>query len=312
MDQKCINSIIKCLIQSDMSDLNFRKVTIRPIRYKIGEEGLEEKVFISDTLAFDKFQISDAWVVGNILIFTVFDGYLENKYHLTEGETFRKHYECLPESTSIEKITKNCYRIMKIIRNAIQHNISNVKYDSGKYDIEYYYKNTLYRLQISSNGISCLYTIIMNIVQEQIREIGKKYTTAGHYEGIIYSLYTEMNSEIVRLSDDIDGELLTIPDGLKLRMNVRYLIENPQIVMENENTITFFHVENNFTTDESDSQYCYSQDYIYKNYILPQEIGKIVLEEEKTFDKRTKGQKICFYKKSLEDKWKIHPAIPFS
>lgn len=32
-----------------------------------------------------------------LLLFTVFDGYLENKYRLIEGESFRKHYEALPE-----------------------------------------------------------------------------------------------------------------------------------------------------------------------------------------------------------------------
>ena len=307
MDQKCINSIVKCIMQSDMSDLDFREVTIRPVRYEVDEEGNEvHRVYgtFCDTL-FGKSAMSDAWVVGNLLLFTVFDGYLENKFQLIEGESFRKHYEGLPENTSMEKIVKNCYRIMKIIRNGIQHNMSNVNYESGSYDINYCHRSVSYILKISRNGIKCLYTIIMNTILDQIKGISTKYMTTGHYEGIIYSLYTEMINEITQLSDDIGTELLIVPNELKIRATVRYPIENPCVVTEDETTITFSHMENNMVADENNNQYYYSQDYTYKDYLLPQEIGVITWGEGETFFERTKGAKICFDKKYLEDRWKM-------
>lgn len=307
MDQKCINSIVKCIMQSDMSDLDFREVTIRPVRYEINEEGTEvPTVFcaFNDTF-FGISAMSDAWVAGNLLLFTVFDGYLENKYQLIEGASYRKHYEGLPENTSIEKIVKNCYSIMKVIRNGIQHNMSNVNYNSSNYDINYCHRNVSYILKISKNGIKCLYSIIMNTIQEKIKGISTKYMTTGHYEGIIYSLYMEMINELTQFSDDIDRNLLIIPNELMLRATVRYPIENPRVVTEDETTITFSHMENNMVTDENNYQYYYSQDYTYKDYLLPQEIGTITWGRGESFSEQTKGAKICFDKKFLEDKWKI-------
>ena len=97
-------------------------------------------------------------------------------------------------------------------------------------------------------------------------------------------------------------ELLT---ELKIRATVRYPIENPHVVTEDEKTITFSHMENNMVADENNNQYYYSQDYTYKDYLLPQEIGVITWGEGETFFERTKGAKICFDKKYLEDKWKM-------
>lgn len=307
MDQKCINSIVECIMQSDMSDIDFREVKIRPVRYKLDEEGNEVAMVYDsfcDTL-LEKSAMSDAWVAGNLLLFTVFDGYLENKYQLIEGESFRKHYEALPENTSMEKIVKNCYRIMKIIRNGIQHNMSNVNCNSDNYDINYYHRSVSYILKISRNGIKYLYTIIMNTILEQIMGISTKYMTTGHFEGIIYSWYTEMLNEITQFSDDINTELLIVPNELKIRSTVRYPIENPHVVAEDETTITFSHMENNMVPDENNNQYYYSQDYTYKDYLLPQEIGVITWGEGETFSERIKEAKICFYKKNLEEKWKM-------
>lgn len=307
MDQQCINSIVKCIMQSDMSELNIRQVVTNPISVKRDgeEEYYESRIFVKDGF-FGKSAMSDAWIAGNLLVFTAFNGYLENKYQLKEGASFRKHYDNLPENTDIEKIIKNCYRIMKIIRNAIQHNLSNVKYNSGNYDINYCHKNSTYKLNINKNAISCLYTIVVNIIREGIRGIPDEYMTDGHYEGIIYSLYSEMNKGIGILSDDIGTKLLSISGGLQIRMIVRYPIKNPCIIAEDEKTITFSHIENNGIADENDKDYCYSQDYIYKDYLLPQEIGTIVWGKGELFMERIKGATICFKKEDLIDKWKMH------
>lgn len=145
----------------------------------------------------------------------------------------------------------------------------------------------------------------MNTILDQIKGISTKYMTAGHYEGIIYSLYTEMINGIIQFSDDIGTKLLIVPNELKIRATVRYSIENPRVVTEDETTITFSHMENNMVADENNNQYYYSQDYTYKDYLLPQEIGVITWGEEETFFERTKGAKISFDKKYLEDKWKM-------
>lgn len=307
MDQQCIDSIINVISKSNMADLDFVNTDINPITCEIDEDG-NEKHTVQKTCyvyAYGKAELSEAWVAGNLLLFTVFDGYLENTYHLTEGATFREHYNNLPENTLIEIITKNCYRIFKIIRNGIQHNLSNVNYNAGSYNIKYSYRNTSFALQISKNGVRNLYTLIMDIIKGRIEGVYGKYRTSGHYDGIMYTLYTDMLKEIIQMSDDIGTNLLIVPKGLKLRRFVRYPVENPTILEEDDTHIIFRHRENNGTDDESSNQYHYSTDYIYKDYLLPQEIGVITKGIGNSFQERMKSATIRFEKGCLEDKWNL-------
>lgn len=307
MDQQCIDSIINVISKSNMADLDFINTEIIPIICEIDEEGNElHTIQIScyDCM-YSKAELSEAWVAGNLLLFTVFDGYLENIYHLTEGASFREHYNNLPDNTPIEIIEKNCYRVFKVIRNGIQHNLSNVNYNAGSYNINYCHRNTPYTLQISKNGVRYLYTLIMNIIKGQIEGMYGKYRTSGHYDGIMYSLYTDMIKEITQISDDIGTSLSVIPSGLKLRTFVRYPVENPTILEEDDTSIIFHHIENNGTDDESSNQYNYSTDYIYKDYLLPQEIGVITKGKGDSVQERMKSATIRFEKNCIEDKWKL-------
>lgn len=307
MDQECINSIINCIMQSNMSDLDFHKMLIRPIICSIDENGNEVhtvQMELYDAM-YRKSPLSEAWVAENLLLFTIFDGYLENKYSLIEGVSFRKHYDALPENTPIERISKNCYRIIKIIRNGIQHNMSNVTYNSENYNINYRHGNTLYELKISKKGVRNLYTLIMNIIQEKIMGTYGKYRTLGHYDGIMCTLYAEMVMEITQISDDIEPSLLPISVEPKLRVGGRYPVENPRIINEDDISITFFHIENNNTDDENSSQYYYSTDYRYEQFLLPQEIGVITKGEGDSLQERIKSATITFDKTCLVDKWKM-------
>lgn len=299
MDKECINSIIKFIKQSNKFDL----INIRPMMIK--SDGTFKTNMNFCEIMFNKSSLSEALFAGSFL-FTIFDGYLENKYSLEKGASFIKHYNGLPENTDIEKISKNCYRIMKIIRNGIQHSISNVTYsDSDDYNINYHYRRTSYKLNISKEGVKCLYTLIMNIIQEKIMGIDKKYMTQGHYIGIMNTLHNNMINEIKVISDDIEGDLLCISDELFLRKFVRYPVNNPNIVHEDDQSITFLHIENNPTDDEKSNEYVYSTDYKYKDFLLPQEIGKITKGNGKSFLERNKSATIRFYKYDLECKWKM-------
>lgn len=289
----CINAIIKFIKQSDMTDLSIKSVEIRPIRYKEKkneEADYTENIYISDTMFFNKSSLSEAWVAGNLLLFTVFDGYLENKNDLDEGDSFRKHYYKLPENTNLERISKNSYRIIKIIRNAIQHNLSSVNFDKGNYEISYKYKDTQYELFLSSIGVQNLYTLIMNIIQEKVSGIRGKYHTDGHYEGIICTQYSELLKGIKQISDDIKGALIDVSCSNKLRAEVRFPVENPIIVEEDEKNIIFEHIQNNYND--------YSTDYIYKGFLIPEEIGVITRDKDKLL--------ITFKKTQLENKWKMN------
>lgn len=93
---KYVNSIVDMI---ELSNLRLRSVEIRPVCYD-DDTSLKSTVSIihSDILG-ERFQdCVNTDLVANLLIFTAFDGFGENKYSLPEGESFKRHYEILPES----------------------------------------------------------------------------------------------------------------------------------------------------------------------------------------------------------------------
>ncbi len=310
-----IASIVKVIKQSDMADLNLISIEERPVTVVTDEQGREihnTHLYLTDYIGRGKAPLSEAWVAGNIMLFTVYDGYLENKYGLTEGASFRNHYDNLPQSSNIEIIEKDCYRILKIIRNAIQHNLSSVVFNSGAYTVSYIFKNTNFNLKISSGAMRFLYSLVLNIINNNIDGIYQKYRTDGHYTGLINSMYAEVRAGITQLSDDISGNLignvhvLGCYDDKHLRTTVRYPIENPTIISDDENAVIFKHIENNGTDDENDVDYRYATDYVYKDYLLPQEMGSITRKESGNLQERLSGGIIKFLKSDINDSWKMN------
>jgi len=283
------------------------KVEMREVK-NIGGENII-KMVAKDGVEYQDEKILmniDRWAEKNLLLFTEFDRFLEDKYKLKEGVSFKKHYENIPENKFSDKISKNCYRILRVIRNSIQHNIGSVNYNYKMININYCYNNILYKLQISKNGMTSLYTLIMNIMEEKIMDIPEKYRTCGHYEAILNTQYFDVIDEISEFSDDIGSKReFDKAEGLKLRAETRYVIEKPEIYFEDDTTIVFKHIEFNNTDNEEDEQYYFSSDYIYKNYILPQEIGKITKGKGNTFLERKKSATISFEKTCLQNKWKM-------
>lgn len=277
MNKAYIDSILRVVLESNMAELNIRSVSLRPITCSIedGKEVHTVEIHLSDVIGFSRAKLSEAWVASNLLLFTVFDGYLENQYSLTEGVSFKNHYLQLPSNDDIEKIQKDCYRIMKLLRNAAQHNLSGIQYNEGSYVVSYGFRGTDYRLKISKRGMDCLYTILINIMHQKISGLCKQFLTKGHFNGIIRKLYEEMCSEIECMEDDIGVWSAVIISGLKLEYAVRYPVINPLIIEENEKRI-FKHIANKAGVNKTGETVYYPTDYVYKNYIFPQEIGKIV------------------------------------
>ena len=114
-----------------------------------------------------------------------------------------------------------------------------------------------------------------------------------------------MVREISQLSDDIPGTLISISGVTELRAIVRYPVENPCLYSSDNDSITFFHIENNCTDDENSSQYYYSTDYSYDGYLLPQEIGTITRGTGNSLQERINNSTIRFEKKDMTEKWKI-------
>ncbi len=318
MDSKYVTSLTNIIKKSDMSDLNLRPVEVDLAAF-LPDGTRQTSMTFFTSFANSKAALSDAWIAGNILLFTAYDGYLEQKYGLLEGDSFHNHYEGLPESTTTQIIEKNCYRLMKIIRNAIQHNLSSVMY-SGAYDISYNFRGTDFKLQISSSGMDHLYSALICIMDGRIYGSTNKLNTEGHFEGLLLYHYREVDKWLNLINDEMGSDLIPLPELLPpvLKLARRYYVDKPVIVNESDKCVTFKKWDAG--SDE------YSSDYRYGDYVLPEEIGSVGMtkeldeadkkfvdkliaegkysDEKITQDSERMRSTISFCKKDLE-RWKI-------
>ena len=180
-------------------------------------------------------------------------------------------------------------------------------HDKNGYFIDYTNRSTHYKLKISAQGIRYLYTLVVYIIQNRIDGLGKEWSTIGHYEGILSELYNLLLREIQELNDEIgQNDLHNLSDAICVRAIVRYPVINPTIIEENGEFVVFAHIENNGTDDENSPKYCYSTDYIYGEFLLPQEIGVITKGEGKIFSERMENATIKFRKQDCcIARWKL-------
>ncbi len=155
-----------------------------------------------------------------------------------------------------------------------------------------------------------LYTIILNLIDEEINGLLSKYSSKGHYIGIMNTMYSKLRTGIVHISDDI-GAFVGYSWGSgkydfeHLRDTVRHPVLNPHILSEDENCVVFRHIECNRTDDEIQINYHYSTDYVYKDYLLPQEMGTITRNKSDDLQERLSGGTIEFNKADITDSWKM-------
>ncbi len=307
-----ISSIVKVIEQSTLLDKSIISVDSRFISLSIESNCIykTERACLSDTIGQFKPDLSEAWVAAIVLLFTVFDGFLENKYSLTEGMSFKNRYDSIPFSSDIEKIEKDCYRILKLIRNGVQHNLSKVAIYNGVYSFSYKHAGTNFELEVNTDSMKCLHTIVINSVNEMICGLAQKYCTEGHYIGAMNSFYYFLRKGVIKISDDIGvfyGNYTNqySYDSSHLRTKARYIVENPPVLSEDDEKVIFKHIENNATNNESDSNYHFSTDYVYNEYILPQEMGTI--KKDMNFDHKQNQiiEIITFFKEDITDIWKM-------
>lgn len=235
----------------------------------------------------------------------IFDDYknsLIQKYQFNDDASLKNYYEKLPEGTLVEIIQKNCFRIMKIIRNAIEHHKNDINVTDSNYRIDYVKKNsnkkgTHFYLDIDINGLEAIYNVMYYLIN--MHSLSNGYFTEGHYEGILSLFYSEVYKGIVHIEDDIGNDDLIKVQNAELKYKRRILVKTPYITSEDDDTVTFYWYPNNGSE---------TPDYLYKDsYLLPEELG--VVNHTNWFPNKywEEGNTITFDKRKLltSDRWKI-------
>ena len=102
-----------------------------------------------------------------LTMFTLFDFFIDLQSPSTSGQSFKKKYENLPSSNDREIILKETFRLAKIIRNSLVHNLSNSTLSDENLSISYTFQSTPFQLNISKKGLILFNSIIYLFLSEK-------------------------------------------------------------------------------------------------------------------------------------------------
>lgn len=265
------NNIISLLSRSD---IRFRGTEIIPVEFK-EERGAQLKIGCYAIMNYGPTPLSDTPVVSCLIVFALFDAYIENKYNLNPGTSFKNRYSKIPTITNRDIIVKECYRLMKTIRNGFVHNINSIIMSNNIFHFSYASsQGTKFNLDISSEKMELLYSIILLLVKEKF-----EIDTKGHFENVICTYYDELKDYVDLNGNFIDDgnsgtetantfKLNPISKYIKFSTAVRYLVENP-IYSISQDKIKIERIYNPGIEAYS-ADYCIV--YNEKKYCIPQEI----------------------------------------
>lgn len=131
------------------------------------------QVYSSITILKDNFSLT------TFIMFSIIDTYVEKLYPELEGENYYRKLLKLEENRTPEgRLLHESFRIYKLLRNATIHNASSVNLNEvGDLHIQYFFKNTEFEMEITSDGLNYLNTLIYDLI-DPFEKRSTRYTTA--------------------------------------------------------------------------------------------------------------------------------------
>ncbi|WP_033580764.1 MULTISPECIES: hypothetical protein [Priestia] len=248
------------------SDIRFQRTKIIPVTFT-HETGVKQvTLHMQSTLGPSSPRLSDNLVLQVMMMFTLLDAVIDSKYPNLEGKSFRYRYSKLPFTNDEDLIFKETYRLMKMFRNASVHSMSAINFTEESVMINYEFKNTVFKLEVTKLGVELLFTYILEVFELQ------NDLTDNHILSLRRSLYDELISQIKSFSDDFQKPLQSIPaNRLRLKRSIRYCVENPTYMMNNKGDIE---ITSPYSADLPNRGVDYLVELKDKKALIPEEILK--------------------------------------
>lgn len=251
--------------------------------FKFEENKIPIFMDLTDELFICKSNLSENEIISNILVFSLLDSYIDAKYPNIIGLSFKKKYDKIQSKDDREVILKEIFRVMKLIRNSIVHNLGEIKENTKESIYKYNFNNTEFYLCIDKEALRIIYSIIFILIE---------YPNDEYSIGILRKYYDELKEFIDKnsnLKDDITinhKELLTISKGIRLQRIVRYTINDAQYIERN----TYIYIEEHKEVKQGMDKY--GIDYIINYKKLKYRIPEEALQESKITIKNLEKWKI--------------------
>jgi hypothetical protein len=224
-----------------------------------GERNIHTKVYlrVSDRLSIGEIDVLSKPILGIMIVFGIFDVYLDTKYDYLQGKSYKQKHDSLPVSNNIEVIQKSFFRIFKLIRNAITHSANSITYSNNRTIINYVFNSTNFKLEISDEALIQLYTATLLLMDDNFE------TDRGEYmkEGLLKWYYDKILRDIV-ISDDCS--FTSLPNIVSLNP-MRNIIVNPEFHVHDNDLV----IENSKFPREINRDFAIN--YNEACYVIPQE-----------------------------------------
>lgn len=207
-------------------------------------------------------------------LFSIVDSIVNEQLPSKRKSDFKAKQNSLPESTIDEKIFKECYRILRLMRNySIHSSLSILVSDQGFIQFNNSSEDLIEdpKIKITEEGFDYLATYVVAYASDKDKKYSEK-----HRSEILKSYYTEFRKGL-RAFDDGDSKhpLMTIEEiEAYFKITVRYYVENPSYEFKN---LAKKILITSGLPDESDYDE-YSRDYLIsgkyfknKKYLVPHE-----------------------------------------
>lgn len=205
------------------SDITIHELAVSEV--EIGEDGkITHYLHLGDV--FGKANISDNFLLHTMVFFTLADSQIDVNNPKLEGKNFSTRYRGLVAANDNDKIFKECYRILKIIRNSAIHSRSTLLMNDNVLSVNYTFKGTNFKLEISKLGLELIYTYLLGayVPDKNPQE---------YKEAVARSIYDDICNEIMAIEDEFGKNLKMISGGLRIKRR-RYRLMNTLFQQNNE------------------------------------------------------------------------------
>lgn len=230
-----------------------------------------------------ELEINNDPIQGLLIFFPILDNYVDALTKLT-GVSFKGKYDAILEDRGINTIIKRVYRILKLLRNAMIHNVNSLNKTGDIVEVNYIrpktkkYPMTEFHLSISNEGIKTLWKLISVLEDKNILNVrGNMFRDGilfGYYQEVLSAIEDNIKDEIGdNKLDDSGIELIKLDPQRYIVTNTRFHQDNGQICINNMEHSIKYRKRDFFMKIES-KYYLVPEEYLKERCIKVGEIDK--------------------------------------
>ncbi|MBI5846338.1 MAG: hypothetical protein HZB31_00015 [Nitrospirae bacterium] len=214
MNNEFLKQTLKALEHTDMA------IHFPEIREVIIEKDKRE-IHIALIASSGGFRLKDNILLQIMVFFTLLDAYVDLHSPHLEGKGFATKYKSLPIADDLNIMTKEIYRLLRILRNASIHSRTAITHNNTK--IEAVSSDS--RLELEIKGLDLIYTFVLLLLEGD-------HTIAAYKTALLRTYYDDIGQALISVQDTFGDRLTSVSAGPRLKRGVRYRLQNASFQMK--------------------------------------------------------------------------------